>query len=69
MVSEATARSARARKESRGAHTRDDYPQKDAEAAKRNTVVRRGSDGSMEVSEQPIPEIREDLKQLIEEMQ
>jgi succinate dehydrogenase / fumarate reductase flavoprotein subunit len=67
-VAEAVTRSALERKESRGAHFRDDYPNKDAGAGKINVVVRRGGGGAMEVARRPIPEMRADLRQIIEEM-
>ncbi len=66
-VSEATARSALLRKESRGAHTRLDHPDKDEQEAKLNNVVRKGPDGAMQIERVPIPPIREDLAQIIEE--
>lgn len=66
-VSEAVARSAMARKESRGAHFRADYEGKDEQQAKVNTVVRRSADGSMAVVQEPISPIRDDLRQIIEE--
>ncbi len=66
-VSEATARSALARNESRGAHTRIDHPDKSEEEAKGNNVVRKGADGSMQIERVAIPPIREDLAQIIEE--
>ena len=67
-VSEAVTRAALERKESRGAHFREDHPGKDAEAGKFNVVVRRGPDGAMQVSRRPIPPMRPDLKNVIEEM-
>jgi succinate dehydrogenase / fumarate reductase flavoprotein subunit len=67
-VSEAVARSALERKESRGAHFRDDHPGKDAASGKMNVVVRRGPDGAMQVARRPIPELRADLRQIVEEM-
>jgi succinate dehydrogenase / fumarate reductase flavoprotein subunit len=67
-VSEAICRSALRRKESRGGHFRDDFPEKDARLGKVNVVVRRGRDGQMEVAEVPIPEMPAELKQIIEEM-
>ncbi|HET6679834.1 MAG TPA: hypothetical protein VFG84_01425, partial [Gemmatimonadaceae bacterium] len=68
-ISEAIARSALDRRESRGGHFRDDFPQKDPEAAKYNTVLRRGADGSMTLTREPIPPLREELATIIEEQQ
>ena len=67
MVSEAVARSAILRKESRGAHFREDHLEKDAEQGRLNTVIRSGEDGEMQVTQEPIPEIRPDLQQIIED--
>jgi succinate dehydrogenase / fumarate reductase flavoprotein subunit len=67
-VSEAVTRSALERKESRGAHFREDFADKDAAWGKLNVVVRRGRDGEMQVARQPIPEMPAALKQVIEEM-
>jgi succinate dehydrogenase / fumarate reductase, flavoprotein subunit len=69
-VSEAIARSAMERKESRGGHFRDDYPDKSAEYAKFNFVVRKakGRDGEMQIQREPIPPMPDHLKAIIEEM-
>jgi len=67
-VSEAIARSALDRQESRGGHFREDFPDKSAEAAKVNTVVWKGADGSMQLRRETIPAMPEELKQVVEEM-
>ena len=66
-VSEAVTRSALERKESRGAHFREDYPKKDPEAGRFNVVVRKDKDGSMKVERVALPEVRPDLGKIIEE--
>ena len=45
-----------------------DHPGKDAAAGKFNVVVRRGPDGAMQVARKPIPPLRADLRQIVEEM-
>ncbi len=67
IVSEATTRAALDRKESRGAQFRDDYPNKDDAFGKVNTIVSKASDGSMHVRLEPLPEMPDYLKQVIEE--
>ena len=67
-VSEAIARCAIERKESRGGHFRDDYPDKDPEFAKFNIVVAKGADGEMQLAREPIPPMPDHLKAVIEEM-
>src|SRR5262249_40029942 len=53
-VSEAITRCAIERKESRGGHFRDDYPDKDPAFATFNFVVRKGEDGEMQLARAPI---------------
>jgi len=66
-VSEAVTRGALERKESRGAQFREDYPEKDAKFANVNTIIWRGDDGSMNVRLEPLAEMPEYLRQVIEE--
>jgi succinate dehydrogenase flavoprotein subunit len=67
-VSEAITRSAIERRESRGGHFREDYPEKQTTFGTLNIVVRKARDGGMEVSHAPIPEMPAELKRVIEEM-
>ncbi|HEX4629656.1 MAG TPA: fumarate reductase/succinate dehydrogenase flavoprotein subunit [Chthoniobacterales bacterium] len=67
-VSEAVTRAALERKESRGAQFREDYPDKADKFSKVNTITRKTADGSMEVRLEPLAEMPDYLKQVIEEM-
>jgi len=67
-ISEAITISAIDRRESRGGHFREDFPDKDPAAAKYNSVISKGADGSMKLRREPIPPMPEALKQVIEEM-
>jgi succinate dehydrogenase / fumarate reductase flavoprotein subunit len=67
IVSEAITLSAIDRKESRGGHFRQDYPDKAATFSKLNIVTKKGPDGSMQVLHVPLPEMPPELKQVIEE--
>ncbi|MBI1367480.1 MAG: fumarate reductase/succinate dehydrogenase flavoprotein subunit [Planctomycetes bacterium] len=66
-VSEAAARSALLRKESRGAHTRNDFPDKSAEYGKVNAICRKAPDGSMSVEHVATKPLPKELADIIEE--
>jgi succinate dehydrogenase / fumarate reductase flavoprotein subunit len=65
-VSEAVTRSAIERRESRGGHFREDYPDKDPQFGAFNLIVRKTPDGGMDVSRAPIPPLRDELRTIIE---
>jgi succinate dehydrogenase / fumarate reductase flavoprotein subunit len=67
-VSEAITRAAIERKESRGGHFRDDFPNKSGVDSKVSIVLRKVADGSMQARREPIPDLPEHLQQVIEEM-
>ena len=56
-VSEAITRAAIDRKESRGGHFREDYPEKDPVAATYNIVIRKGEDAQMRLSREPVSDM------------
>jgi len=64
-VSECIARAALERRESRGGHTREDYPRTDPEQAIFNVVIRRRGDEVTLVHE-PKPAMPDDLRALLE---
>jgi succinate dehydrogenase / fumarate reductase flavoprotein subunit len=66
LVSEAVTRTALAREESRGAHSRIDHPGLDAAwGTKNNVIVREGS--NMTLRQSAVPDLPSDLKQLLAE--
>jgi succinate dehydrogenase / fumarate reductase, flavoprotein subunit len=67
IVSEAITRAALERKESRGAQFREDYPEKDERFSKVNTIESKSANGSMQVRLEPLPEMPDYLKRVIEE--
>ncbi|MGY1763883.1 fumarate reductase/succinate dehydrogenase flavoprotein subunit [Geodermatophilus sp. SYSU D00779] len=66
-VSECIARAALAREESRGGHTRDDFPATDPEWGRTNLVCTRTPDGALTVTRQPLPEMPPELAEVFEE--
>jgi succinate dehydrogenase / fumarate reductase flavoprotein subunit len=69
IVSEAIARSALERRESRGGHFRDDFPEKDAAFGSINHVIRRSAGGEMTLERAPIPPMPAELAAIVKEMQ
>jgi succinate dehydrogenase / fumarate reductase flavoprotein subunit len=66
-VSRLVAKGALERRESRGGHTRDDFPKADPELGKVNFVQRQGGDGSLTIAPEPIPPMPPELQALFEE--
>jgi succinate dehydrogenase / fumarate reductase flavoprotein subunit len=67
LVSECIAKAALAREESRGGHTRDDFPQPDPGWGAKNLVLTldRAGDG-VDLAEKPLPEMPDDLKRFFD---
>jgi len=64
-ISEVVARAALLRQESRGGHTREDFPDSDSEWGKYNQIASQ-SDGVVKIEKRPLPEMPEDLRKLLE---
>lgn len=67
-VAEAITRAGIERKESRGAHFREDFPNKDKAFGRVNIVATKGEDGAMNVRQLPRVEPSAELQAIIEEM-
>jgi succinate dehydrogenase / fumarate reductase flavoprotein subunit len=66
LVADCVAQAALERQESRGGHTRDDYPGMSPEWRKVNLVCSLGPDGTVALRRQPMPAMQPDLLQLFE---
>ena len=67
LSAEATTLSAIERKESRGGHTRNDFPGPSDEYAKVNVVSRLAENGAITINQEPLPEMPAELRRLFEE--
>jgi succinate dehydrogenase / fumarate reductase flavoprotein subunit len=67
LVGECIARAALERQESRGGHTRDDYPTPDPEWGRTNLVCARSADGAVTLTRRPLPQMPAELVEIFEE--
>jgi succinate dehydrogenase / fumarate reductase, flavoprotein subunit len=67
-VAEAIAKAANERKESRGGHFREDYPDKSNELGQVNITIQKQENGEMKIWKTPKMKMRDDLQQIIDEM-
>jgi succinate dehydrogenase / fumarate reductase flavoprotein subunit len=66
VVSICTAKAALEREESRGGHTREDFPKMSPEWRRVNLVCSLDSDGDVQLDRKPLPKIRPELIQLFD---
>jgi len=68
-VSESIALAALERKASIGAHSRDDFPEKEEPGTgKYNTIVHKTQENTMAIRREPVPELTEEYQEIIDEM-
>jgi len=67
-VSEAIARAGLERRESRGAHYREDHPAKESNLSAVNVVVRKGDDQAMQIKQEAIPDMPDELSAIVKKM-
>jgi succinate dehydrogenase / fumarate reductase flavoprotein subunit len=67
VVSECIAKAALEREESRGGHTRDDFPKPDPKWGALNLVLTLPDGDTVDLRHQPLPVMPDDLKTLFEE--
>jgi len=64
-ISEAVAHTALLRTESRGGHTREDYPDSEDEWGGQNLIVGRSDDGEVQIKQEPLPPLPDELSELL----
>jgi succinate dehydrogenase / fumarate reductase flavoprotein subunit len=66
LVSECIATAAHERQESRGGHTRNDFPDSDPSWGGKNLVLTLGADGDVVLRHQPLPQMPDELSELFD---